>query len=288
MTIGEIEEIFIDQMPGFYDREEVKAIASLVVQDVCKVTKSFYMLHKNTDLTLAQEASVIRILDELRFGKPVQHVLEEANFYGLRFKVNSSVLVPRPETEELVDWVISSLKSNEGGSLRILDIGTGSGCIPVSLKKHLPVSEVFAIDISSEALDIARQNCMLNHVDVELIEGDIHNPALDAGGGVFNVIISNPPYVTEAEKQQMSKHVIDYEPHIALFVPDEDPLIFYRAIGEYALKHLEKGGILFLEINENLGNETILLLKDKGFYVELRKDLQGKDRMIKAWVAASK
>ena len=282
MTIADIEKIYLEQMPGFYDHDEIKAIACLAVQHVCHISKSYYQLHKNTDLLLAQEASLIRILDELRFGKPLQHVLGEADFYGLRFKVNSSVLVPRPETEELVEWILTSVRSAGICSSRILDIGTGSGCIPISLKKNMPSAEIFAMDISEEALKVAQENCVLNQVEINLLRGDI----LDADFGIeaqqFDIIVSNPPYIMQSEKEHMHPNVLQHDPHEALFVPNENPLVFYKSIVQFSLEHLSAGGYLFLEINENLGPETTAMLETKGFKTELKQDLQRKDRMIKA------
>jgi release factor glutamine methyltransferase len=283
MTFADIEEIFLDQMPGFYDREEVKVIASLAVQSVCHISRSYYLLHKNTDLTLAQETALIRVLDELRFGKPLQHVLGEADFYGLKFKVNSAVLVPRPETEELVEWILTSVKVGELQAGTILDIGTGSGCIPIALKKNLDGCEVYSMDVSEEALNIAQQNCELNGVHVNLVQGDILNQSFEISNVVFDIIVSNPPYVRHSEKADMSPHVLQHEPHHALFVDDDDPLLFYRSIVAFSATNLSDSGCLFFEINEKLGSETEFLLQSSGFTTELRKDLQGKDRMIKAF-----
>lgn len=283
MTIADIEKIFIEQMPGYYSHDEVKAIASLAVQHVCGVNKSYYLLHKNTDLLLAQETALIRILDELRFGKPVQHVLGEADFFGLRFKVNSSVLVPRSETEELVEWIINSIKTGQIGAESILDIGTGSGCIPIALKKNIPAAAVYAVDISEDALHIAKQNCVLNEVEVNLLQGDVLDKDFKVQHPEFQIIVSNPPYITNNEKEQMHRHVLDHEPHQALFVPDNNPLLFYDAIARFSISNLADGGCLFLEINESFGKETVALLEDKGFTAELKQDLQGKDRMIRAF-----
>jgi len=283
MTIADIEQIFLEQMPGYYDHEEIKAICSLATLHVCGYSRSYYILHKNTDLTLSQEIALIRILDELRFGKPLQHVLGEADFYGLRFKVNSAVLVPRPETEELVDWIIKSITAGEVSSANILDIGTGSGCIPISLKKNIPLSEVFAIDISDNALKVAKQNCILNDVKLNLIQADILDNNFVINDTRFNLIVSNPPYITHSEKEEMHQNVLQYDPHEALFVPDTNPLLFYEAIVRFSLDNLTDDGVLFLEINESFGSETVALLETKGFKTELRKDMQGKDRMIKAF-----
>lgn len=282
MTIANIEEIFIEQMPGYYDHDEIKAIAALAVLHVCGYSKSYYMLHKNTDLLLSQETALIRILDELRFGKPLQHVLGEAHFYGLKFRVDANVLVPRPETEELVDWIIKSINLEKISSQNILDIGTGSGCIPVAIKKHVPASTIFAVDISNDALQIAMQNSRINDVEVNWLLGDILDEGFSIPNTTFNIIVSNPPYISLSEKTEMHEHVLHHEPHQALFVPDDNPLAFYDAIARFSLKYLSDDGCLFLEINENFGYETCQLLKDKGFNTELRKDLQGKDRMIKA------
>lgn len=283
MTFGEIEEIFLEQMPGFYDKEEIKAIASLAIQHTCGVTRSYVMLHKSTELLLSQETTLIRILDELRFGKPLQHVLGETQFYGLTFKVSPAVLVPRPETEELVDWIITSIKNDGLSSRFILDIGTGSACIPIALKKNIPESSVHALDISDDALDIARRNSELNDVEINLFKSDILNKEILVELPRYDIIVSNPPYITASEKTLIHKNVLNHEPHEALFVPDSEPLKFYDSIAEFSINHLSEQGYLFLEINERFGNETLALLQSKGFQTELRKDLQGKDRMIKAF-----
>ncbi|HEY0053924.1 MAG TPA: peptide chain release factor N(5)-glutamine methyltransferase [Pedobacter sp.] len=285
MTIAEIEEIFLEQMPGFYDKEEIKAIARLAVQNVCGISKSYYMLHKRKDLLLSEETAMIRILDELRFGKPIQQVLGEADFFGLRFKVNSRVLVPRPETEELVHWILESIRLENISSANILDIGTGSGCIPISIKKNMPLANVSAIDISKDALEIARQNCELNAVQVTLLEGDILETDYLMNNSGFDIIISNPPYITYSEKGAMHPNVLTHEPHEALFVPDENPLLFYKAIADFSISHLNTRGCLFFEINENYGEDITALLIEKGFKAELKSDLQGKHRMIRAFKA---
>ena len=287
MTLGDIESIYINQLPAFYDKDEAKGIAALAVQHVCNISKSYYMLHKNDPITLLQETSLVRILDELRFGKPLQYVLEEADFFGLRFKVNSSVLIPRPETEELVHWVLSCVKEKNNRehnqtALSVLDIGTGSGCISIALKKNLPEAYVSAIDISYDALETAMRNAVLNACEVKFIQADVLDDSLRIEPANFSLIVSNPPYVTEAEKKEMYQNVLEHEPHTALFVPDTDPLLFYRSIADFSQKHLGAEGSLFLEINENYGPQTCEMLQQKGFRTELRKDLRGRDRMIKA------
>lgn len=285
MTLAEIETIYIAQLPPMYEKEEAKSLAALAIGDVCKISRSYLMLHKAKEITLKEETALIRILDELRMGRPLQYVLGEADFYGLRFSVNKDVLIPRPETEELVYWIISSIKEdgrNLTEDLRIVDIGTGSGCIPVALKKNLPEAEVCALDISFSAIETAIQNAVNNDTEVHFFQADILDPHLSLLPLTFEVIVSNPPYIRESEKAEMHKNVLDNEPYSALFVSDNDPLIFYKSIGNFARKHLSTGGALFLEINGELGAETADLLNGMGFETELRKDAQGKNRMIKA------
>ncbi len=284
MTISEIESIFFDELKDIYGPHEAKSLAWLSISFICKIDRVNYLNIKNEEVSEGNTALLQQVLDELKTGRPLQYILGETDFYGLTFKVNPSVLIPRPETEELVDWVLKKLRSKNRQSLKILDIGTGSGCIPVTIKKNLKSAELYAVDISGEALDTARLNAELNGTQVVFMENDILNPSGDLiKHSPYSVIISNPPYVTLSEKEKMMPNVLEYEPHSALFVPDDDPLLFYRAIIAFALSHLEPGGLLFLEINENLGAETLNLLRHNGFQsIELRQDLPGKDRMIKA------
>lgn len=284
MTIAEIESIYTDQLPPLYDRDEAKNIAHLAIQFVCKLSKTYVMLHRGHDLSSVEETSLIRVLDELRFGKPLQYVLGEADFYGMRLKVNSSVLIPRPETEELVYWVLENVKESKQRNLNVIDLGTGSGCIPIAIKKNLPGAEVCACDISQAAIDTAIQNAVANQTEVHFFQADILKESFSLLPLTFNLIVSNPPYITEKEKGVMHANVVEHEPHTALFVPDADPLRFYNKIADFARKHLAEEGALFLEINEAFGKETQLMLLEKGFQAEVKTDLQGKDRMIKAWL----
>lgn len=283
MTIASIEKIFIEDLTSIYGPEEASSIAWLTIGFVCRINRSQYISSKYDDLNETELASFHRILTELKKEIPVQYVLGETEFYGSVFKVDPSVLIPRPETEELVDWVLKDLKAlkHDQNALKVLDIGTGSGCIPVTIKKYLQDATVFGMDVSSLALDKARENAILNQTEVNFIEDNILLPMTSQSG--FDIIISNPPYVMIREKEQMHANVLNHEPHTALFVPDEDPLIFYNAIADFAQKHLLPHGHLYLEINENLGAQTLSLLKIKGFKtLELKKDLRDKDRMIKA------
>lgn len=286
MTFTEAERKIIESLTSRYGPEEAGSLAWLSISHVCELERAKYLSIKNEEIQDKDAEALLRILEELKTGRPLQYILGETEFYGLTFKVNPTVLIPRPETEELVDWVLIELRNLNKGTegLKIIDIGTGSGCIPISIKKYLPLAEITALDISEEALNTAKYNAELNQTDMNFIQDDILDPKNEQLLHTqFDVIISNPPYVTFTEKEQMMPNVLEHEPHTALFVPDDDPLIFYRAIGDFAFRHLAEKGFLFLEINENLGQETLNLIKDNGFKnAELRQDLRGKDRMIMA------
>lgn len=283
MTVASIEKVFIEDLRGMYGPDEAESIAWLVIGFVCKINRSQFLNNKNNELSDEELTILYNLLTDLKKGTPVQYALGETEFYGSVFKVDPSVLIPRPETEELVDWVLKDTRSagNNTNEIKVLDIGTGSGCIPISIRKYLSNSVVSGMDISNAALETARENALLNKVEVSFIQDDILDPQKLVA--TYSIIISNPPYVTVAEKTHMHSNVVDHEPHSALFVPDDDALLFYKAITDFALLHLEANGALYLEINENMGPETVSLLKNKGFSkVELRKDLRDRDRMIKA------
>ena len=285
MTFRETEKIYTDNLSLVYDKREAASLAWLSISHVCKIERAEYLNLKDTEVPTDKNVSLLKILEELITGKPLQYVIGETEFYGLTFKVNPSVLIPRPETEELVEWILSDLRKSKISieGLKIIDIGTGSGCIPISLKKNLPEAQLYALDISTEALGVSKQNAAFNQTMVNFIQADILNLLNEQlTDEKFGIIVSNPPYVTDSEKQQMLPNVLEHEPHLALFVPDNDPLIFYKAIADFTLKHSDTNGSLYLEINENLGEETVQLLKHMGFKnIELRKDLSGKDRMIR-------
>jgi len=282
MKVGELEAHYELELSQIYDREEAIALFNLAAGHILEVSRTKLMMLRETTLTHIQFQKLLTILNDLKIGRPIQYILGEAYFYGLTFKVNEHVLIPRPETEELVDWIINESKSNkfQTPNPKLLDIGTGSGCIPVTLKRYLPNIEVTTLDVSSDAIAVAKENARLIHTEINFIEANILTYQTDVE---FNIIVSNPPYIRFLEKKDMHKNVLAHEPHLALFVSDEDPLIFYKAIADFALKKLNKNGLLFFEINEYLGLETIEMLKTKGFTdIELRKDMQGKDRMVKA------
>ncbi|WP_299579755.1 peptide chain release factor N(5)-glutamine methyltransferase [Mucilaginibacter sp.] len=281
-----IKDVFVGYKKGLdkvYDANELGAITLLTVSEICNVSKAKIKAFPEDEISSEQVEKLKSILDELKTGKPIQYILGKTEFYGLPFNVNPSVLIPRPETEELVEWVIGSVSSRQLVVGSLLDIGTGSGCIAISLKKNLPNFKVSAIDISADALQTATSNAKFNELDIEFIEDDILSPKSHISHLTSHIIISNPPYVTLHDKTQMHNNVTDFEPHTALFVPENDPLIFYKAIADYAAAHLTQDGLLFFEINESYGKETVELLADKGFKnIELRKDMSGRDRMIKA------
>ena len=280
-TIQDVFALFKQSLGSVYDANEIEAVTLLVINEISGLSKGQIKAFPEKEIIVEQAEKLDEILSRLKTGEPVQYILGYTEFYGLPFKVNPSVLIPRSETEELVEWVLNSVEGKYSKA-SILDIGTGSGCIAISLKKNLTGALVSAIDISVDALETAKQNADLNGVDVSFIQADILNPSTYNSQTSISIIISNPPYVTLYDKMQMHTNVTDFEPHSALFVPDEDPLIFYKAIADFALDHLTENGLLFLEINESLGMETVELLKKKGFKnIELREDMSGRDRMIK-------
>ncbi len=281
-TIRDVFDRFKLGLKDHYEVNEITSLTQLAIAERTGFSNAKIKAFPELELSENESTKLIDILNELSTGKPIQYILSKTEFYGLPFLVNPSVLIPRPETEELVDWAINSLKTEINNSAHIIDIGTGSGCIAISIKKHLPDFKVSAIDISATAIQTATKNAKLNQVEVEFSEEDILNPKATKTKK-YKVIISNPPYVTLLDKRQMHTNVTDFEPHNALFVSDDDPLIFYRFIAKFAIKHLDQNGLLFFEINESYGQETVNLLDELGFKeISLRKDLSGKDRMLKA------
>jgi release factor glutamine methyltransferase len=281
MQILQFKIQFNKQLEGLYLKTEIQSFFNLLIKFKLKLTRIEIALQpdfniKNSDLEFLQKALI-----NLKKYIPIQYIIGETEFYRLTFEVNKNVLIPRPETEELVDWIITSTPLSD--QIKILDIGTGSGCIPISIAKNLPNAEVYAIDISSEAIKTAKENAKINDVSVEFLETDILKATKLSS--TFDVIVSNPPYVRELEKKQMQENVLENEPHLALFVKNENPLLFYNKIADLAKKHLSKNGQLYFEINQYLGKETIELLASKGFKnIQLKKDIFGKDRMIRAIV----
>jgi release factor glutamine methyltransferase len=282
-TINDVFIAFKEGLNTLYDRQETEALTLLIISEVCHISKASIKAFPEKQIEDAEKFT--GILQQLQTGKPIQYILGYTDFFGLSFKVNPSVLIPRPETEELVQWCLENIPTSATEqSAQVLDIGTGSGCIAVSIKKNAPAAVVSAIDISTEALTVAKENAATNHTDINFIQADALNlstyPALN---NPYTLIVSNPPYVTPADKMLMHDNVTEFEPHTALFVPQDDPLLFYREIAQFAKNKLIDKGLLFFEINENYGQETVDLLTTVGFKeIELRKDLSGKYRMIKS------
>ncbi|TXE17436.1 peptide chain release factor N(5)-glutamine methyltransferase [Psychroserpens burtonensis] len=290
MILKDIRNIYHSELDALFGKEEVDSFFNVLIEHYLNLKRIHLVLDPQYMITKEEEQPLFEALTHLKSQKPIQYILGETEFYGLPFKVNEHTLIPRPETEELVDWIInchterSQIVSKEPQT-KILDIGTGTGCIAISLAKHLLNTKVSALDVSEEALVIAQQNAELNVVNVEFIHDDILNSRQTELVSVFHkydVIVSNPPYVRNLEKAEIQPNVLDNEPHLALFVDDENPLQFYKAICEFAQINLKANGMLYFEINEYLGAEMIALLEGYGFKnIELKKDLYGKDRMVK-------
>ena len=260
-----------------YTAGEIKALTRILAIELLGVSQMAYFLKDDVTLTAEQEALLCNAIVRLQKQEPIQYILGYSDFCGLRFKVIPATLIPRPETSELVEWIASEATGNES----ILDIGTGSGCIAISLAHKLPQSKVTAWDISNEALAVATENSKANSQTVTFEQVDIL--AYEPKGEQFDIIVSNPPYIKENEMEAMHANVLDWEPHTALFVPDSDPLLFYRTIAEKGLTILKSGGRLYFEINRAHGKETMEMLAALGYTsIELRKDFAENDRMIRA------
>ncbi|HTH29970.1 MAG TPA: peptide chain release factor N(5)-glutamine methyltransferase [Lacibacter sp.] len=292
MTWQEQYQQLRQALTAVHETSEAEVMAAFVIEHVAK--KKIQQV-KQEAVTADEAQQINAILQQLLAHRPLQYVLNEAWFYGLKLEVNESVLIPRPETEELVDWIVkdiqgkkyevrstAALLTTHPSPLTVLDIGTGSGCIPIALKKKLPETEVSAIDVCSEALHVAINNAVNNETDINFQLLDFLNESKWSELTKYDIIVSNPPYIKTTEANNMSKHVLEFEPHKALFVPDEDALLFYRKIADFALQHLQPDGAVHIEINQQLGKETVELFQQKGFTVELRKDMSGNERMIKA------
>lgn len=282
MLIKHYREQFIQELSPIYDIAEVESFFYLILEDRHQLKRIDLALQ--IDLKFSEEdlQNWNSIVAQLKQEIPIQYILGKTHFYGLDFEVNANVLIPRPETEELVDWIIESQKSEVAiENLKVLDIGTGSGCIAISLAKNLPNAEVFAIDVSEKALATAKINAKANTVTITFLQKNIlETTDLEQQ---FDIIVSNPPYVRNLEKIEIKKNVLDHEPHLALFVDDHNALVFYKKIAELAQKNLSEKGQLYFEINQYLGKETMKLLENLGFQnIELRKDIYGNDRMIRS------
>jgi release factor glutamine methyltransferase len=279
MQIQQFKKQFFTELNSSYPTTEIQSFFNLLVEFKLKLTRIEVALQPEYEIEKSSLKFFQKAVTDLKKQLPIQYIIGETEFYGSTFKVNKNVLIPRPETEELIEWIIKDYKNVQ--NIKILDIGTGSGCIAVSLAKNISNANVYAIDISSEALKTAKQNAEINNVAIEFLEVDILKTTNLPTK--FDVIVSNPPYVRELEKKQMQQNVLANEPHIALFVKDQNPLLFYDKIADLAKNHLSKNGTLYFEINQYLGKETTNLVKQKGFNtIKLKQDVFGVDRMLKA------
>jgi release factor glutamine methyltransferase len=284
MTIQLAYKEFVAKLHAIYDEREAANVADWVIEHVTGKQKLERILNKDLPLTPVQQQELERLTQRLLQHEPVQYALGEAWFFNMKLYVDQNVLIPRPETEELVQWVVedATQKSQEKNQ-RIIDIGTGSGCIPIAIKKKLINAEVYALDVSPGALAVARKNALQQKAEITFHELDFLDSATWKPLPMFDVIVSNPPYVKKSEAETMAKNVLQYEPHIALFVPDEDALRFYKAITAFSKTYLTAAGSVYMEINEALGEQVMELFYKEDFKsVTIKKDLQGKDRMIRA------
>ncbi len=279
---------FIQELSPFFDEQEIESFFYIILNAFHQLKRVDLALDRTLELNAVQFLQWETVLAELKTQKPIQYILGETEFFGLPLYVNESTLIPRPETEELVEWIVESNKLEDerwkmeanNKKKKILDIGTGSGCIAIALAKNLPNAVVTAIDVSEKALATAKKNTDLNKVSIEFIIKNILET--DDLQNEFDIIVSNPPYVRNLEKHEIQKNVLDFEPHLALFVADDNALLFYKKIGELAQRNLSENGFLYFEINQYLGKETAALLETLNFKnIELRKDIYGNDRMIR-------
>ena len=300
MTINEGYHFVCEALYNIYERREAENIAAMVIEKITGLQKMDRSLNKNKFLPEEQEIRLTHYTQLLLQHRPVQYVLSEAWFYNMLLYVNENVLIPRPETEELVEWAVKDERKRlqgegyklqvtgyrgkaEGERPAILDIGTGSGCIAIAMKKTIPESEVYAIDVSNEALFVAQQNAKTQQTAVQFLQVDFLNTDQRNALPLFDIVVSNPPYIPVKDKKEMHKNVLDHEPHTALFVEDKDPLLFYSAIAAFAEQHLQPNGCIYTEIHETMSEAVKAIFVEKGFaHTVVRKDMQGKDRMIKA------
>jgi release factor glutamine methyltransferase len=281
MTIHEARQRLVFRLYDIYDDREAQSIADWVMEELTGWQKIDRILNKKVPLSQPQVERLEQITNELMAHKPVHYILHHAWFMGMKLYVDENVLIPRPETEELVAWA-----SGEWGvvsePLSILDVGTGSGCIPIALKKKLAGANITACDISEGALKVAARNAAEQQVEIKLLQVDFLNKVERDKLPLYDIIVSNPPYIAVQEKHEIDKHVVEYEPHTALFVPDDDSLVFYEALADFGLTHLQPNGFMMMEIHYQKGNAVKQLFESKNYTVEVKKDMNERDRMVKA------
>jgi release factor glutamine methyltransferase len=283
MTIHLAYQQLLTQLYEVYDNREAANIADMVIEHVTGQRKIERIIYKDIPVNAEQQEQIQKISGELLRQRPVQYVLGEAWFMDLKLRVNERVLIPRPETEELVEWILNDVKKSGNKAISLFDIGTGSGCIPIAVRKKMPEVAVSAIDVSDDALQVAILNSIEQKVLVDFLHLDFLKEEEWNQLGKYNIIVSNPPYVKKSEESLMRDNVLKYEPHLALFVPDDDALVFYKAIAKFSKAHLRPDGSVYVEINEALGEDVVALFRSNGFKeVVLKKDIHGKDRMVRA------
>jgi len=278
--LNDLRKQYAAELTQYYNKNEAEALVSLLIKFFFGSSRIELAFNPAKRLSESEMLKLHFAIRDLKKFKPVQYIIGEVEFLDFRFKVNEYVLIPRPETEEMVSHIV---KSETNSNLRIFDIGTGTGCIAITLQKKLDHAKVSAVDFSNEILSLAKENAVLNHAQVEFQMLDILNPTENVEMEDQDIIVSNPPYVTNIEKNRMKKNVLLYEPHQALFVPDEDPLLFYKAILTFAQKHLKSNGRLYFEINEKMGSEVKKILEKNNYQeVTIYRDINGKDRFVRA------
>ena len=273
-----LQSQLIEKLKSTYGEREASNLSHLLLDHFCSLNRMAVAMNNAVEIACSDLESLARAIEKLLAHEPIQHIMGEVEFYGCKIKTDDRALIPRPETEELVDWIY---QENALDAPHILDIGTGTGCIPIALKRAIPQAKVNAVDISTEALALAKENAQANDVTIDFAQLDVLKDVIPFQQ--LDIIVSNPPYIPIQEKESMESNVVDFGPNLALFVSDEDPLIFYRVIAEQAIQLLNLGGILYFEIHENFGQMLVTLMEEIGFTnVTLKQDLQGKDRMIQA------
>lgn len=279
MNLQQVNKYVTNKLETIYSKREAQNICDLLLEDVTILTRTERLLKTDSSITNEQLITLEKALKELLLHKPIQQILGYSWFASNKFFVNENVLIPRPETEELIEHIA---KENIDKKISIIDIGTGSGCIAIALKKMLPQATITAIDISNKALEIAQKNAQQLSVDISFKELNFLDNNTWKNLDSYDIIVSNPPYIKEKEQTNMFDNVLLHEPHLALFVPDNDGLVFYHHIAQFAKTHLKTSGSIWVEINELLGKETKELFEENGFKATINKDMQGKERMIKA------
>ena len=295
MKLAAAERYIRNSLESIYPTNEAVIMADMLLEHFTSFSKGDRLMNKEAYLTQQQEVAIHKGVERLLKHEPIQYIMNKCWFYGMELFVDPSVLIPRPETEELVAWIISDVRASgykvfsrvtadadETDLLKILDVGTGSGCIALALKKAMPQAEVWGCDLSEEALNVARRNGSALDIRVDFQGLNFLDQLQQKQLPTVNILVSNPPYIPIRDKDLMNKNVVEHEPHTALFVPDEDPLIFYRALAKFASHRLHENGSIYMEIHEDLGNDVVRLFSDEGYNkIELRKDMQQKNRMVK-------